>query len=120
MKVPKAVKGKPAPVAPRPYLENSQKLADQFRVTYDNEVQLREKRNEIEELTEILDGKKRGLLTVQAKHKTEQADIDSMKTANTSLESDLQKSTSAFEQKQLSFLNDIVALEGRLDSMSKQ
>ena len=42
VKVPKAVKGKPAPVAPRPYLENSQKLADQFRVTYDNEVQLRE------------------------------------------------------------------------------
>lgn len=68
-------------------------------MTYDNEVQLREKRNEIEEMTEMHEEKKRALLTVQAKHKTEQAGIDSMNTANASLEGDLQKSTTAFEQK---------------------
>lgn len=56
----------------RPYLESSQRIVATLEPAYDKRLQYREKRNEIAQLKEILEERKRALQEVQAVQKTEQ------------------------------------------------
>ena len=116
---PKPVKGAPpAPVA-RPYLDQGNKLAESMRQSLDMDLQLREARTEAKKLDELVEEKNKLKLKSEQARKDEQSGIDQLNADKVKLAADLQKVTTAFESKQLNFMRDMVALEGRIDSISK-
>ena len=66
----------------------------------------------------MLEEKKKELTKVQAVEKSEKQAIEQMKGNKAKLEADLQKATKDFESKQLSFMRDLVALKGKIDTIS--
>ena len=68
----------------------------------------------------MLEERKRALQEVQAVQKTEQQATGTLDTQILQLNKDLSKTTLDFEKKQLSFLNDIVALRPKIYSLTQR
>jgi len=84
------VKGATAATIPaRPYLEQSQKLAESMRKPLDTDLQLKEKRAELAKLRTMLEEKKKELLKVQGSDKSEKQAIEQLSASKAKLEADL-------------------------------
>jgi hypothetical protein len=101
------------------YFDHSKTLAEKLRPSKDQALQLEEKRKEIESHTRMLDEVKKELATAQSTQKTEQTTISDMKNKKIQEEKKLQLATTDFEDKQLGFMSDVIALEGKIDAMTK-
>ena len=101
-----------------PYFEHAKKLAESQRNSLDKSLQLEEKRKEITSLQRLLEERNKDLETIQISQGFEKQEIDGLKGQKAGEEQKLQQLTTEFEERQISFLTDLVSLEDRINTQA--